>query len=87
MADSKKDKLWAAAIKRAVHRRIKAGGKNPQYIDRLADQLVKYAEKGNGWAFKEIGERIDGKPHQSIGGTEPDGSIGITFKTVYEKRD
>lgn len=64
MADSKQDKIWAAAVKRAVHRRIENEEGKPQKIERLADQLVEFALEGNGWAVKEIGERLDGKPSQ-----------------------
>lgn len=38
----------------------------PQKIERLADKLVDFAMDGNGWAFKEIGERLDGKSPQGV---------------------
>lgn len=85
MADSKADKIWSAAVRRAVCRRLENVEGKPQKIERLADQLVEFAMEGNGWAVQEIGNRLDGKPAQAIQGNEADGSIGITFKTIIEK--
>lgn len=65
MADTKADKIWSDAVRRAVKRRMQNEDGKPQKIERLADQLVEFALEGNGWAFKEIGERLDGKAHQS----------------------
>lgn len=65
MADTKADKIWSDAVRRAVKRRMQKEEGKPQKIERLADQLVEFALAGNGWAFKEIGERLDGKAHQS----------------------
>lgn len=64
MADSKADKIWAAAVKRAVMRRMENEEGKPQKIERLADQLVEFALEGQGWAMQEIGNRLDGKPAQ-----------------------
>lgn len=66
MADPKADKIWAAAVQRAVKRRLENEEGKPQKIERLADKLVDFAMEGNGWAFKEIGERLDGKAPQGI---------------------
>ena len=66
MADSKADKIWAAAVKRAVHRRMENEDGKPQKIERLADQLVEFALGGQGWAMQEIGNRLDGRPAQAI---------------------
>lgn len=68
MAGPKSDKIWADAVQRAVKRRLKNEDGKPQKIERLADKLVDFAMEGNGWAFKEIGERLDGKPAQVIAG-------------------
>lgn len=64
MADSKADKIWASAVRRAVMRRIENEEGKPQKIERLADQLVDFAMDGQGWAMQEIGNRLDGKPAQ-----------------------
>lgn len=83
MADAKQDKVWAAAVKRAVHRRMENEDGKPQKIERLADQLVDFAMAGQGWAVQEIGNRLDGKPHQSsdVNATV---AASITFETVIE---
>lgn len=60
-----KGKLWANAIKRAVAR--KAAGDLNNGLDALADKLVAACETGDQWALKELGDRIDGKAHQSVG--------------------
>lgn len=66
MADPKADKIWSEAVRRAVKRRLENEDGKPQKIERLADKLVDFALEGNGWAFKEIGERLDGKAQQAV---------------------
>jgi hypothetical protein len=56
------DKPWKDAIRKAVARRVEDGGRT---LDKLAEKLVACAEAGEGWAFTEMGNRLDGKPHQS----------------------
>jgi hypothetical protein len=63
--NAKKAKLWEGAIKRAIAR--KAAGDLNNGLDSLADKLIAAAESGDQWALKELGDRIDGKPHQSVG--------------------
>lgn len=48
---------------RAV-RRVEAG-QSAQFLERLADQVVTKALAGDMVAAKEIGDRLDGKPHQT----------------------
>jgi hypothetical protein len=66
--NSTKSKRWAEAIDKAIKqytdkkRKIEAG----QALDRLAHNLVKLALEGDLWANQEIGNRLDGKPHQSV---------------------
>jgi hypothetical protein len=62
-AGAKSDKLWRDAIMRAV-RRVEAG-QSAQYLERVADQVVAKALAGDMIAAKEIGDRLDGKPHQT----------------------
>ncbi len=56
---------------RAVKRR-EAGDNDPQWLDKLADKCVELAHAGEGWAMKEIGDRLDGKPAQAIIGADED---------------
>lgn len=82
MADTKADKIWAAAVRRAVCRRLENVEGKPQKIERLADQLVEFAMEGNGWAVQEIGNRLDGKPSQQISGPGDEGEhkLEITWR-------
>ena len=57
-------KLWKEAIKRALSKR--ANGSTIDGLDMLANKLVEAADCGDPWALKEIGDRIDGKPAQSV---------------------
>lgn len=61
----KSDKLWRDAIQRALCR-IAAG--KAQALEKVADALVACAIDGDIAAIKEIGDRIDGKVTQPIGG-------------------
>src|SRR5882757_2286400 len=59
---------WQEAIDRALKRfedkrsKIQAG----QALDRIAKKVVKAALEGDWWAVTEIGNRLDGKPAQTI---------------------
>ena len=68
-----KGKRWADAIDRALSLRSKTDGYK-DLVD-LAEVMLKAAENGESWAIKELGDRLDGKPHQSA---TFDGDLGIT---------
>ena len=51
---------------------------NPKGLRGIADKLVKEAMKGEAWAIKEIADRLDGKPAQTIIGDE-DAPAAITM--------
>lgn len=59
-----KAKKWTAAIERALARRY--GKKLVDALDDLADQFIAAVEKGDLAAFKELGDRLEGKPSQQI---------------------
>lgn len=75
MATPKSENIWANAIRKAVHdygeieddEGIKKKERN---INILAAVVVASAKKGDMGAIKEIGDRLDGKAHQSIGGAD-----------------
>ena len=77
-----KGKRWANAIDKALENRCKSDGQAA--LVELAEVMLAAAENGEGWALKEVGDRLDGKPAQSlaIGNEDPDG-----FKTVTEIRN
>ncbi len=60
-----KGKLWAAAIERALERRIPAD-QRIKAIDELADKLLALGYDGDLSALQEIGNRLDGKPAQAL---------------------
>ena len=61
-------KVWRAAIERALERRSQHKGEG---INELADKLLDAASSGDMAALKELGDRLDGKPAQTVG-SDPD---------------
>ena len=59
-----KTKPWADAIRRALVRREKTG--KGADLNRLAEALLDKAAEGDLTALRELGDRLDGKPAQSI---------------------
>lgn len=57
-----KNKLWEDTLRRAL---LAEDGKK---LRALAEKLIARAEEGDVTALKEIGDRIDGKPTQTIAG-------------------
>lgn len=75
----KRAKLWQDAIIRAIKRREQD---DPQALEKLADKLISQAAMGDVAAFREFGDRLDGKVAQAIvGGDEGDGP---PVKMVFE---
>jgi len=63
--------MWSAAINRALEKR--AGGDKIKALDDLAEKLLAACESGDLPALKELGDRLEGKPGQSIDlGSDPD---------------
>lgn len=58
------DRPWAEALRRAAFRESKGKG-SPKQIEIIANNCVADAAGGDMQAIKEIGDRLDGKPHQS----------------------
>jgi hypothetical protein len=62
----KADKIWANALRLAVMRETEdQDGVKTNYLNKIAKNLVLRASEGDVMATKEIGDRLDGKPHQS----------------------
>lgn len=68
---AKENRLWASTIKRAVTQG------NAVRLRNMAEALIEKAEAGDVGALKEIGDRLDGKPAQTIQGPAADGSLKI----------
>lgn len=78
-----KQKDWADALRRAVHRES-AGKGSPKWLEVIADRCVSAAADGDLTAMKELGDRLDGKPKQATEVSGPDGeaipvSINVRF--------
>lgn len=72
-ARPKSDKIWADAIRRAVHAYYSEKGpdgktKKTRWLNVLANQLVKHGMAGDVLALREIGDRLDGKATQRVEG-------------------
>lgn len=67
-----KNKDWADALRRAVNRESDGRG-SPKWLDVIANRVVEAAADGDAQAFKEIGDRLDGRPKQTTEHSGPDG--------------
>ena len=72
-----KDRRWRKAIERALAR---SGGDVDSGLNPIADQVVAAALKGDRDAWREIGDRLDGKPKQSV-------DVDLTSRTVVDLDD
>jgi hypothetical protein len=70
---AKKAKIWEQAIKRALARR--ANGEIDHGLDELADKLLNACANGDLPALKELGDRLDGRPTQTLAG-DPEAPLG-----------
>lgn len=74
--------MWRSSIKRALARfsdSEAAPGTARAGLDKIADELVKAAAKGDAWAHREIGERMDGKAKQFVTTELRGPSLSVTF--------
>lgn len=70
-----KAKKWTAAIERALERRKGVGLAAMQAaLDELADKFIVAVENGDISAWREFGDRLEGKPAQVIAG-DPDAPL------------
>jgi len=63
----RKQKKFLAALERSLA--VEDGYK----LRSIADKLVECAVSGEPWAIKEIADRLDGKPVQSVAATDAEG--------------
>jgi hypothetical protein len=66
-----KARKWTQAIERALEAKSLVEQRNK--LDHLAEVLIHQAELGEQWALKELGDRLEGKPAQSVALTGEDG--------------
>ncbi len=78
------DKPWREAIRKAVAKRDKDGGKA---LELMAERVVRSAlESEAGWmeAVQEVANRLDGKAHQSTDVTISDERMVVNASTPAE---
>ena len=76
-----KGRRWTQAINKALEKRSKAKGL--EELERLAEKFLDEVEAQGMVGFKELGDRIDGRAHQTIGGQDGDDNPqGLTVKYV-----
>lgn len=78
----KGEKIWREAINRAVCRVFKDKDGRTRTLDKLADALVRSAMEGDVSALKELGDRLDGKPTQMVGG-DKDNPIELSLRVNF----
>lgn len=66
-------KPWAAAIRAALEKR---GTAKLDALTAIAEKLLQKAGEGDTRALKELGDRLDGKPHQTIA-AEVDSTVTV----------
>lgn len=71
-----KGKVWNDALRKAI---VQDDGKR---VRAAIDSLLTQAAAGEQWAIKELADRLDGKPAQTIAG---DGDNPLQFITRIER--
>lgn len=77
-----KQKDWASALRRAVHRESEGKG-SPKWLDKIAERVCELAADGDPQAFKEIGDRLDGRPKQATEVSGPEGGAIPVTEVVW----
>lgn len=83
----KSDKTWRDALIRALGRRGDADGFEGG-VNKVADAVVSAAiDRNDKDAWKEIGDRLDGKPSQAVEHSGPDGeAIPVGVEVIFVGR-
>jgi hypothetical protein len=71
------DKPWTRALERHA-------AQNPDKLEKLAAQAFDAALNGDVQTLKEIGDRLDGKPRQSVDNTHT-GDVTISVNTGVKR--
>lgn len=77
-SNAKKEKIWEEALRMELKmfEDKTAGIERKTVLRHIARVIIKQALKGDPQAWKEIGDRIDGKPKQSI---QTESTVNITY--------
>jgi hypothetical protein len=65
-----KAKQWTSAIERALEKRAKTNQTRAEVLDEMAEKFLKACDEGDLQSFKELGDRLEGKPAQAIVGAD-----------------
>lgn len=80
-----KSKRWQMAIERALEKRSRAA--QVEALDELAEKFIELCEQGDLAAFKELGDRLDGKAsQQQIISGDPDAplQVGVVERRIVD---
>ena len=75
-----KAKIWSAAIHRVLEARTGSRLDQKHALDDLAAALIDKAAEGDMGALKELGDRLEGKPAQSLHVGNEDGKPFLTSR-------
>lgn len=78
-----KAKEWEQSLKRAMARR--AGGDFRHTLDKIAERVVESALNGDEKCWREVADRMDGKPVTQVAGADG-GPIEATFRWATETK-
>jgi hypothetical protein len=81
------EKVWRDAVMLAVNEKDGKGKDARKKLRRLAEALVDAGLGGDISAIREIGDRLDGKPAQIVGGDENGGPIRHSVTVEFVKPD
>lgn len=81
-----KDKRWRKAILRALEKRSTSD--QLEALDEIADKLIDACRSGDLGALKELGDRLDGKPAQTVDVGNKDGeAFQVVQRTIVDPRN
>ena len=80
-----KARIWTQAIERALNKRSKIEQK--EAIEVLAEKLLAKCDEGDMTALKELGDRLEGKPTQIIGGDPEQPLIHRIERSIVDPQD
>jgi hypothetical protein len=74
---------WKDALRYALANYVKGDVKRGGALKAIGAKLVHMAVEGDLAAIKEVGDRLEGKAHQSIGGQEGGAPIAIVHTVNF----
>jgi len=75
--NAKRQRVWHAAILRALETRDKSRLDGKKELDALAEKLLDLVASGDLPALRELGDRLDGKPAQVVIGDRDEDPVQV----------